>query len=139
LKVSGGRIRGARGYRFDYPTEGILDWDGNRVTWQSRTAGDEDGVILDIEGLDGATLSFDTGPARFSVALRQVTGEDWVYAAGGLDRRVVLRRVAGHYLRDLGFTWADPQVPSGTSAYWVRLLQEDGAVAWSSPIFVTRR
>jgi hypothetical protein len=139
LTVSGGRIRGARGYRFDYPTEGILDWDGNRVTWQSRTAGDEDGVILDIEGLDGATLSFDTGPARFSVALRQVTGEDWVHAAGGLDRRVVLRRVAGHYLRDLGFTWTDRQVPSGTSAYWVRLLQEDGAVAWSSPIFVTRR
>jgi hypothetical protein len=62
-----------------------------------------------------------------------------VYAAGSLDRRVVLRRVAGHYLRDLGFTWTDRQVPSGTSAYWVRLLQEDGAVAWSSPIFVTRR
>lgn len=139
LTVTGGRVRGARGYRFDYPTEGIRDWDANRVTWQSRTAGDEDGVILDIEELDNATLSFDTKPARFSVPLRQITGEDWVYAAGGLDRRVVLRRVAEHYPRDLGFNWTDRQVPSGASAYWVRVLQEDGAVAWSSPIFVTRR
>jgi hypothetical protein len=139
LTVAGGRIRSARGYRFDYPTEGIQQWDGGRVAWRSRTAGDEDGVILELDDIDNATLAFESKPARFSLPLRQVSGEDWVHPAGGLDRQVVLRRVAERYDRELRFSWTDKQVPAGTTAYWVRVLQEDGAVAWSSPIFVTRR
>jgi hypothetical protein len=135
----GGRIRGARGYAFDYPSEGILSSSADRVSWESRTAGDEDGVILDVEEAANASLSFETKPARFSVPLSRITGEDWVYEAGGLDRRVVLRRVAAQYGREVRFRWTDKRVPSGTTAYWVRVLQQDGAVAWSTPIFVTRR
>jgi len=138
LVISGGRIRGLTGYRFDYPTEGIREWDGNRVAWQSTTAGDEDGVVLDIEGLDNASITFETKPARFSVPPAQITGKDRVFPAGGLDRWVVLRRVAEQYARDARFKWTEKQPPVGTSAYWLRVTQQDGAVAWSSPIFVTR-
>jgi hypothetical protein len=139
LTIGGGRIRSARGYAFDYPSEGLRNSGANGVSWESRTAGDEDGVILEVEETANVSLSFETKPARFSVPLSRITGEDWVYEAGGLDRRVVLRRVAGQYGREVRFRWTDQQVPSGTTAYWMRVLQQDGAVAWSTPIFVTRR
>lgn len=152
LVLSEGRFLEVQPYRFDYPSEGIERWDEHRVIWRSFTSGDEDGLILYVEAPENAVLTFEANMvsrdqfglgagkeiANFSVPLRKLSGEDWVYLAGGLDRQVLLRRVAETYPREIRFTWMEKELPSGTSAYWVRLLQQDGAVAWSSPIFVTR-
>jgi hypothetical protein len=33
----------------------------------------------------------------------------------------------------------DPDPPAGAcSAYWIRVTQEDGAQAWTSPVYLTR-
>jgi hypothetical protein len=34
------------------------------------------------------------------------------------------------------FTWSDPEVKPGLSWYYVRVVQVDGQVAWSSPIWI---
>ncbi len=138
LTITGATIRGATGYRFDYPTEGIRHSDEKQVQWLSNTAGDEDGVILDVDNLKHGSLTFKSEPAHFTVQLGQITTEDWVFPAGGLDREVVLRRVARAYARDVKFDWIDRYPLHGTTAYWVRVLQQDGATAWSSPIYVTQ-
>lgn len=115
--------------------------------------GDEDGLMLNLEAPEKAVLTFEAGlisrdqfglgagreSMEFSVPLSELSGEDWVYPAGGLDRQVLLRRVVKAYFREARFDWTENELPEGLSAYWARLLQQDGAVAWSSPIFVTRR
>ena len=35
--------------------------------------------------------------------------------------------------------WTDPQPLDGTHYYYLRVLQTDGEIAWSSPIWVTRK
>ncbi len=34
-------------------------------------------------------------------------------------------------------SFVEESARTGTSAYWLRVLQHDGAMAWSSPVFVT--
>ena len=43
---------------------------------------------------------------------------------------------AGDHRVNLVFT--DSNTPAGSSYYYVRLVQEDGAIAWGSPIWGTR-
>jgi len=35
-------------------------------------------------------------------------------------------------------TWTDPAPQAGTHYYYVRVLQEDGEIAWGSPMWITR-
>ena len=37
------------------------------------------------------------------------------------------------------FEYVDPKPVSGENRYYVRVQQEDGAMAWSSPVWVTTR
>jgi hypothetical protein len=41
--------------------------------------------------------------------------------------------------QDVDFTFTDQAAGSGQHYYYVRLEQEDGMVAWSSPFFVSYR
>ena len=41
--------------------------------------------------------------------------------------------------KDVEFSFADREASKGFHHYYVRLEQEDGMVAWSSPFFVTYR
>ncbi len=41
--------------------------------------------------------------------------------------------------REVGFTFTDNDAGSGENYYYVRVIQNDGNIAWSSPIWVTRR
>jgi len=153
LELSEGSIQKVLPYRFDYPTEVYECMGRRRVNFRSLTSGDEDGLIFEIEAPRKAVLHFEaymmsrnqfgqgeTGKNRveFSVPLHDLSAEDWIYSAGKLDRQVVLRRVGQCYPNEICFEWTEKEIPGGTSAYWVRLLQQDGAVAWSSPIYVTR-
>ncbi len=40
--------------------------------------------------------------------------------------------------RQASWEYTDRNPPAGESWYYVRILQEDGQVAWSSPIWITR-
>jgi hypothetical protein len=154
IQLSEGEFGEAQSYRFDYPNE-ELDREGDRkLRFRTLTSGDEDGVVFDLVDADEADLVLDaetsfrnqfgsggstSEPFRISIPVRDLSGEDWVHEVGPLDREVVIRRVAESYERDASFTWTEKEVPLGTTAYWVRVLQQDGAIAWSSPIFVTRK
>jgi hypothetical protein len=116
------------------------------------TAGDEDGVVLDVDAPPSVTLALNVNVGarnqfgagggseklNFSIPVAAITEEDTVHEAGGVDRAVVVRRVGRDYPRTVQFEWSEQRVSSGTSPYWVRVQQADGATAWSSPIFVTR-
>ena len=154
IQLSEGELGEAESYRFDYPNE-ELDREGARtLRFRTLTSGDEDGVVFDLVDAEEANLTLDAEtsfrnqfgsggttaePFRVSIPIRDLSAEDWVHEVGPLDREVVIRRVAESYERDASFTWTEKEVPLGTTAYWIRVLQQDGAIAWSSPIFVTRK
>jgi hypothetical protein len=147
LSVEGARIVGATGWGFDQPEHGIAEWDERAVRWRSETAGDWDGVVIELEGPVDARLTFDTGPSTFTVSPRELDGVPLVVDAGGVGQRVEVERDPGPAQpRAISFTYESaPFTPDGRTedgrpeAYVVRVTQQDGHVAWSSPVFLRAR
>lgn len=138
LKLSAGRILDVVEFAVDQPHEGIKSRTDRELTWLSSTAGDPDGLFLDLDAPEDCVLSFDTAPARFG--FRPADLQDrLVIEAGGEGQRVTAEWVPrGERPCEVSFTFQDPTPPEGECAYWLRVIQRDGAMAWSSPIFVTR-
>ncbi len=138
IDVEGATIVEASGYAFDGPQEGLTEVERSFVAWESITTGDEDGIDLRLSGLDGAHLHFTSGPAEFDCDLAELGREPLVIDAGGVGQRVTVQRLPeGDPPMSVTFTCSDDP-PAGASAYWVRVTQDDGAHAWSSPVFVER-
>ena len=138
LRVEGTRILAAHPWAFDTPDEGLRGIAPDRVAWRSITAGDWDGLVLELEDPARAVMTFATAPMTLRAALRDLGGDAVRFTADAPTRVVELRRLPetmptlgwrGRFLAD-----ADDR---GTHAYWIRVRQADGAFAWSTPIFAT--
>jgi hypothetical protein len=137
LRVDGARILDAEGWAFDTPDEGLLDHDGTRVRWHSVTAGDWDGVVLQLDRPDQAEISFVTAPMTLRTRVSDVTAHGRRFDAAAPERTVELRRLPQRMPSpSFAGRFVDAGPPAGEHAYWVRVRQSDGAAAWSSPIFV---
>ena len=137
LRITGARIVEARGHAFDTPDEGITARSETTLAWRSVTAGDWDGVVLDLEDETDARLAFATGPMTFETPIPADTRPVEVSAADP-SRTVRVERLPSA-LPDLhcAGSFVDRESVRETHAYWLRVLQHDGAMAWSSPVFAT--
>ncbi len=108
----------------------------NRIEWCSKTAGNAAGVVVRIFG-DESELSFDTGPEQFQMPLNQFATERRM-EAGGVNRFIQIGPppTPGGSL-EFKHTTSDSEPLSGTQPYWIRVVQTDQSLAWSSPVYVT--
>jgi hypothetical protein len=140
LRVRGARIRGVEGFAFDTADEGVCDADAECVGWRSITAGDWDGVIIDLDAPERAELMFTTEPMNVRTTLRGLDAKGRRFDAASPERCIELKRLpAAMPATIFAGTFADPAPIPGEHAYWIRVRQTNGAYAWSTPIFVTLR
>ena len=138
LRVRGARILGVQGFAFDTADEGVCDADAERVGWRSITAGDWDGVILDLDAPERAELVLTTGPMNVRALLRGIDAKGRRFDAASPERCVEVKRLPTTMpAMTFAGTFVDPAPVPGEHAYWIRVRQTDGAYAWSTPIFVT--
>ncbi len=118
----------------DFTREGLLD-----AMKQRHSYGATDNIVLDYrlvagskEHLQGDIVKVD-GPFRLAVkvlgttTIRQIDiikNQEFVYTSQKLPQ-------------DVEFSFEDPAKTAGEDYYYVRVEQNDGNVAWSSPIWVT--
>jgi hypothetical protein len=139
LELSAGRILGAEVYAMENPEKGITRREPQRIDWVSNTTGDDDGVDLDVDAPPDAVVKFRTPVIDVDVRLADLAGgATRTFPAGGVDLRVFARRLPVRDLaRELRFDATDPTPPRGAChAYWIRVTQEDGAQAWTSPVYL---
>jgi len=136
LTVSGARILKAEDFAIDRPSEGIQEWSATAVSWRSSTSGDVDGLVLELDAEPGGEIRFETSPIRFRLPVDELSREPRVFDAGGVNQRVrVWLMGPGQGQRRCQFTFRDTDPRPGLNSYWVRVLQRDGHMAWSSPVF----
>jgi len=139
LELSKGRIEAAEPFAMENPEKGIVALKPNRVDWVSNTTGDDDGVDVTLSAPDSAVLWFRTPVTALDVAVSELAdGGTRVFPAGGVDLRAFMRRLpARGFTRELAVDLVDDAPPrGGSSAYWLRVTQEDGAQAWTSPVYL---
>lgn len=137
------RIIHAAGWGFDQPENGITAHTHRDVHWISETAGDWDGIVIDLEGPDATPLTFASSAATFHFTPRDLAAGPLVVDAGGVGQRVEIELDPGPTQpRSLTFTYHSPPfAPRSASAaakpaYVVRITQQDGHTAWSSPVYL---
>jgi len=120
----------------DRPLETLGD---RHVCWRSATTGGAAGMILTLTTADRGRLDIRTaqGRARCALGPLRLKGRTWDF--GGLDRRISLLRLPdppspSHFRARVTV----PICGSGDNALYVRILQEDGHVSWTSPVYVRR-
>ncbi len=139
LELSAGRIVDAAPFAMENPEKGITAHTDSRVQWVSNTTGDDDGVDLTLDAPAGAILRFRTPVINLDIPLADLTGgRTLTFPAGGIDLRVFLRQLpARDFAHELSIEHTDAQPPRGAChAYWIRVTQEDGAQAWTSPVYL---
>jgi hypothetical protein len=140
LELSAGRIVEAEAFAMENPEKGITHRADTRIAWISNTTGDDDGVDVTLDAPPGAVLRLRTPVIDLDVALADLAdGATRLFPAGGVDLRVFARRLPARDLtRELIVDVTDAPPPPGVcAAYWLRVTQEDGAQAWTSPVYLT--
>jgi hypothetical protein len=139
LELSAGHIVAAVPFAMENPEKGIVEQTPGRIAWISNTTGDDDGLDLTLDGPTDAVLRFRTPVIDLDVPLSDLAdGTTRTFPAGGIDLRVFMRRLPTRgFTRELAIDHIDPALPSGVcAAYWIRATQEDGAQAWTSPVYI---
>jgi hypothetical protein len=85
------------------------------------------------------TLRIDTALVKCEIAVAEIGLDDLVFEAGGIGRRIRVFRLPDENLyHNLRLSRRILLKASGDNALYVCLTQEDGHLAWSSPIYVFR-
>ncbi len=138
LTVTGARILEVTPFAFDNPGEGITGWDAGHVAWSSVTCGDHDGIVLTLDDAAHATIAFVCPLVSLTFGARDLQRGAIRRDLGGVGRFVTAQLAPeSPGPEQVTFRFTDREAPPGEHAYYVRAVQVDGHMAWSSPIFVT--
>ena len=92
---------------------------------------------IEIDGREGAVLVFEAGPARFAKPLDEIEDVPWRFDAGATGRWVELECVDPDL--DASSVEVRHTIPASAAiegAYYLKVVQKDCEMAWTSPIYV---
>jgi len=139
LELDRGQIVAVTSHAFDSPVEKVVKEDTRKVSWVSSTAGDTDGIRLVLDAPKKAKLRFHSDIVSFSLSLNKIKEDPVVIEGGGVDLKVTVEwSPCGLENYATNFDYLERKVPKTPTPYYVRVLQTDGAKAWSSPIWISR-
>ena len=163
LRVAGRRVANVDKIRFDSPRSRVFNVEDYSLRWYSVTCGYRSGIILDLAGENDGELelvvntSLITGPlygesginpprrmsyapsekVAFNINLTELKKGPVAMEIGGLNRRVTISLApTPQEASEVKFSFADSSPNPGINPYWVRVVQTDMEMAWSSPIYV---
>jgi len=139
LSIEGNRIERATVINNWNLDRGIQSKDASTVTWKAVTTGTYGAIDLWLEIAAAGRLAFRTAPVSGAAAIADLGVEPLAFAAGGLERAVLLQRLPDamsdrriELRRKVGLR------ATGDTRLYVRVQQEDGHRMWSSPIYLFR-
>lgn len=139
LTLTGTTLADARMFNNWNLDRGIRSRTPNGLTWKAVTTGNFGGLDLWLADADTGSISFETAHCRGTREVAALGVEPHVFSAGGLERAVMLTRLP-ETMRETRMRLARRvAVPKGRDTrLFVRVTQEDGHRAWTSPIYLFR-
>ena len=140
IQVTGATILDAIPFAFDSAADGILTQTGHEVTFASSTTGDTDSIDLWLDQAARGTIRFTSPQGEHQIDLETLTatqpGNE--IDLGRLDIHLSIARYPETLTESTAALSLDLEPPaSPMTPYFVKVIQEDGHMAWSSPIYVS--
>ena len=118
---------------------GIRRQDSRSATWKAVTTGNYNAIDLWLQRRSGR-IAFATKPISGECAIGDIGLDEMVFDAGGLERAVTLQRLPDLMTTTKVVHSVPVQIRrDGDTRLHVRVQQEDGHRAWSSPIYLFRK
>ena len=139
LAIDGNAIARAAVFNNWNLDRGIQRQNAAGIAWKAVTTGNHGGIDLWLKDGIAGRLSFETKHVRGSRDIAALGLERHIFSAGGLERAVKLYRLPER-MTETRMTFKrrirlrDP----GDTRLFVRVWQEDGHRAWTSPIYLFR-
>ena len=94
------------------------------------------GVILELANPKSGNLEIDTSQGRFECDISTLGIDAQVWDCGGLDKELSVYRLPERGRpNEFAFPLPLDDLHPGDNPIYVRVTQEDGHMAWSSPIY----
>ena len=136
LHVQGNAILDAAAINFWNPNRPLVRVGGDRLAWESITTGGVTGVILTLEEPDAGVLKIETLQRCVECEIASVGLEPQVWDCGGLRKRIEVSRLPDRQAsNEFSFGLSLSKLAPGDNPIFVRVMQEDGQMAWTSPIY----
>ena len=110
------------------------------LSWKALTTGNFGGADIDLKDAKAGSLAIETPLVSCQIAIADIGLEDTVFdASGELPRFLKLYRLPDiNPHTSFSFTRKITLKPEGDNPIYIRVEQEDGTRAWTSPIYVYR-
>ena len=141
LTVTGNQIRRVTSLNFHNPDLPCRQASPTQLRWESKTTGGVAGLILEMAQAEAGRIRVETDQTRFRLPLKSLGLAARTWRVGGVDKRISLYRLpaaAGRTHCEFTFKLAARHCLRGDNPIYVKVVQEDGHMAWSSPIYVVR-
>ena len=136
----GASIRAARPINFLNPDKTLDRVGANGLAWRALTTGNLGGFEVLLDDAAQGRLGLVTPLVQLDLPLAEIGLEDRVFTVDGpLPRQLRICRLPAHNdQRRLRACSRIALRPTGDNPLFLRLTQEDGTRAWTSPIYVFR-
>lgn len=142
LKVLRNSIRQFQTINFHNLEKACTRKSKTELEWNSLTTGGACGVILDLEKPVAGELQVETTQKKFKVPIGKLGVKGRSYDLGGLGKQISAYRLPaknGSRAVSFDFTPKWDELKRGDNPLYVCVVQEDGQMAWSSPIYVVKK
>jgi Protein of unknown function (DUF3604) len=138
-RITGNRIKDVTPVNFLNPAHPLrYSIEEGVVSWRSVTTGNAAGFDIWVEQSDAGSLSIETNVVSHKCDLSTFADDEILIEAGGLERRLRIYRLPD-VLQQYSIRvehLIEPKFATGDQPVYVRVTQEDGHQAWSSPIYL---
>ena len=114
-------------------TEIISD---NLIKFNSATSGDTDGFEMEITKTSETMITIDVGYTKFSFNAGELADGYIHHNCGGVNLEIRVGHPPVNTQRSVSLQFIDTNIQSGTNAYWVKAVQNDGHTLWTSPMYI---
>jgi len=138
LQVSGNSIKGIQPVNFWNADKQPQLIDRQKVKWGSITTGGLSGVILELENTDEGIIDINTLQIRITCNIADINMTPTNFPIGGLEKKMTISRLAKTHKTSNSMQISKNIQKSGETEdpVFVKVVQEDGHMAWSSPIYI---
>ena len=137
LSLTADGIRRFQPFNSWNPERRIEQSGANKLSWTAATTGNMAGVDVWLEDGWEGDLVIHTPHVKATLPLAHIGFEDTVLDAGGVGRRMRLFRLPEENPhRELTAECRVPLESGRDNPLYVRVVQEDGHMAWSSPVYL---
>lgn len=136
LSVAGNSVKRVVGFNFLNPErQPLMRYDGS-VAWQSVTTGGSSGIDCWLTG-NGGHAEVVTQSVSGGIDIANLKVDEQIISGGGLSMELSFSRLPEKLSEhNLDASLRVQKRPGCENSLYIRVLQEDGHMAWSSPIYV---